>query len=74
MDWARTADTVSARGLARGGEAATCTEMARLGTGTTWRGKLEAKRDSISACTEIRRWQELGIPTLRGHTVRARSC
>jgi hypothetical protein len=52
MDWARIADTVSARALARGGEAGTCTEMARLETGATWRGKLEAKRESILACSD----------------------
>lgn len=52
MDWARIADTVSARALARGGEAATCTEMARLETGSTCRGKLEARRESMLACSD----------------------
>lgn len=46
MDCVRTAETVSARDLARG-EVGTCTEIARLALGTARRGKLETKWASI---------------------------
>jgi len=52
-DCARTADSVSARDLARG-EVGTCTEIARLALGTTRWGTLEAKRASIETCVDMK--------------------